>query len=109
MDFISNQNHYSHLNWTSLVRTGLGISFKTIVMAKDPRLLIFSRGIHRGENSIDIDHIQQYCNIMISNWYQLNQLNDATNAPYIILTKDELLINSQKRDVVLKDCLACNV
>ena len=46
---------------------------------------------------------------MISNWYQLNQLNDATNAPYIILTKDELLINSQKRDVVLKDCLACNV
>ena len=74
-------------------------------MAKDPRLLVFSRGTHRGENFVDIGQIEQYCSIMISNWHQLNQLNEATNAtnaPYIMLTKDELFGNSQKRDVILK-------
>ena len=83
---------------TLLVRTGLGISFKTILVAKDPRMVVFSRAHARTHNTIDMEHIEKYCTIMTSNWYQLNQLNDVTNAPYIMLTKDELFQN-QKRSV----------
>ena len=78
---------------------------KTILVAKDPRMIVFSRAAHaRAHNTIDMEHIEKYCTIMTSNWYQLNQLNDNfTNAPYIMLTKDELFQN-QKR----KACLDAN-
>ena len=78
---------------------------KTVLVAKDPRMIVFSRAAHaRTHNTIDMEHIEKYCTIMTSNWYQLNQLNDNfTNAPYIMLTKDELFQN-QKR----KACLDAN-
>jgi len=95
-------------NWTQLLRTGLGVSFKTLIIVKDPRKILFDQYTGKKKeqkhHESSIQTLKYYCEAMVDNWHQIIESTAVLlqKMPTTVLTKDDMLTKKYFSEEILK-------